>query len=708
MAKRKGTDDYGYEKTDDQLNDLEARLSSLYTDASKEMEKKLGEFLSQYQEKDDQQRALVKEGKLTEEEYKKWRQGQIFQTKKMQAQVDNLTETLVNTDKLAMQMVNGELPSVYANNYNFQGYKAEKMAQAGGEDYSSFTIYNADAVARLATKDPDLLPAPRVDIPKDTKWNKTKINTAISQGIIQGEPIDKIASRLIDVTEMDYTAAVRNARTAVIGAQNAGRADASERVKEAGYEMVDVWSATYDQRTRDTHIALDGQERQPDGYFHTFTGELLAYPCDPNGAPEEVYNCRCRLNSIIKGINHSKDDELYAQFMEENYYDDWLVVKEQTEEKKELYDKNKATLEDKLSKKEAEKSADKLSELGLTVTTDIDPEDFHFFDTKNYSYAYQLSQEMEEFADDDLMVMIDDGKNKAYAAIDEESNSLDGIVSTGGGQGTELLGKVMEYQESKGEGLIWLADNPRSVAYYDHLGLAEYGTGDKNEKSYEISAEDMSKALEKVNEHRDIPTPAEEPAAVPDEGVNNEKQVDTIQTSSDNKAEISEKLSQEETAKDNERPPLEYKTAEKPWQAKKIINDMGFKLDEVPQNMDKQKFVDVSNKLSELNTRFGALDSKATNNIAFKVSNLRDPDTVAQVNANPMGKDTSLELNAKYYEKSPTNDPENTTPSSFRVARGGCWYFRAAWCRSGRGIARSLLYCSRIWTHTARHYAVYG
>lgn len=42
---------------------------------------------------------------------------------------------------------------------------------------------------------------------------------------------------------------------------------------------------------------------------------------------------------------------------------------------------------------------------------------------------------------------------------------------------------------------------------------------------------------------------------------------------------------------------------------------------------------------------------------------------------------------AKYYEKSPTNDPENTTPSPFRVARGGSCYFRAAWCRS---VCRSL------------------
>lgn len=354
MAKKhKQTDDYGYKKTDEQLNELEDRLSSLYAEASHDMEKKLGDFLSGYEERDKQKRELLEAGKITEEEYQRWRVGQIFQTKKMQAQIDSLTQDLVNTDKLAMQMVNGELPSIYATNYNFQGFKAETVTDLEGVDMASFSIYNADAVARLAKKNPDLLPAPKVDIPKDMKWNKTKINTAISQGIIQGEPINKIAARLQQVTDMDYNAAIRNARTAVVGAQNAGRKDASERITKNGVPMIDVWSSTYDGRTRDTHIALNGQERDEDGYFHTFNGDKLEYPCDPKANPAEVYNCRCRLNSFIKGIDHSLDDKKYEDMMREQDYESWMEIKKKQDEKRELYDKNKAAVEEKLEKKES-------------------------------------------------------------------------------------------------------------------------------------------------------------------------------------------------------------------------------------------------------------------------------------------------------------------------------------------------------------------
>lgn len=352
MAKKhEQTDDYGYKKTDEQLNELEDRLSSLYAEASHDMEKKLGDFLSGYEERDKQKRELLEAGKITEEEYQRWRVGQIFQTKKMQAQIDSLTQDLVNTDKLAMQMVNGELPSIYATNYNFQGFKAETVTDLEGVDMASFSIYNADAVARLAKKNPDLLPAPKVDVPKDMKWNKTKINTAISQGIIQGEPINKIAARLQQVTDMDYNAAIRNARTAVVGAQNAGRKDASERITKNGVPMIDVWSSTYDGRTRDTHIALNGQKRDEDGYFHTFNGDKLEYPCDPKANPAEVYNCRCRLNSFIKGIDHSLDDKLYEDMMREQDYENWMKVKEKQNEKRELYDKNKAAMEEKKKRK---------------------------------------------------------------------------------------------------------------------------------------------------------------------------------------------------------------------------------------------------------------------------------------------------------------------------------------------------------------------
>ena len=333
MAKIKkkeyGTDDVGYKKTDKALEKMESRLSSAYVKADKEMEGKLTKFLSQYAEDDAKMQAKVTAGKMTEEEYLQWRERKMFLNKKMEAQIDSLSKDMVNVDRLSNQIINGELPSIYVTNYNYQGFRAEMMAQAGGIEFNSFTIYNADAVARIAkTENPNLLPHPRIDIPKDLRWNKEKIGSAIQQGILQGEPIDDIAKRLRDVTDMNHSASVRNARTATIGAQNAGRNDASKRIQESGIEMVDVWSCTLDARTRDTHLELDGQERGEDGYFTTMFGDKLEYPADPNGDPSEVYNCRCRLNSIIKNVPHSKDEELYDEFMQEEYYDTWLSQKE--------------------------------------------------------------------------------------------------------------------------------------------------------------------------------------------------------------------------------------------------------------------------------------------------------------------------------------------------------------------------------------------
>lgn len=326
-----GVDDVGFKRTDKALEKMESSLSSVYTRADREMEQKLTKFLSQYKDDEAKMLAKVKAGKMTEEEFLQWRERKLFLTKKMDAQIDSLAMDMLRADELATQIINGELPSIYVTNYNFQGFKAEMMSQAGQMGYDSFTIYNADAVAKIARKETDLLPSltpKKIDKYKDKAWNKEKIGEAIQQGILQGQPIDEIAKSLRMVTDMDYSASVRNARTATIGAQNAGRSDASDRVKEAGIEMVDVWSCTYDNRTRETHLALDGQERGKNGKFTTIYGDELEYPADPNGEPSEVYNCRCRLNSFIKGIDHSKDDELYDEFMKDEYFDSWLSQKE--------------------------------------------------------------------------------------------------------------------------------------------------------------------------------------------------------------------------------------------------------------------------------------------------------------------------------------------------------------------------------------------
>lgn len=60
--------------------------------------------------------------------------------------------------------------------------------------------------------------------------------------------------------------------------------------------LVAVWSAANNPKTRPSHREADGQERGADGFFRVGDA-LLRYPGDPAAdAPEEVINCRCRIN----------------------------------------------------------------------------------------------------------------------------------------------------------------------------------------------------------------------------------------------------------------------------------------------------------------------------------------------------------------------------------------------------------------------------
>jgi hypothetical protein len=58
------------------------------------------------------------------------------------------------------------------------------------------------------------------------------------------------------------------------------------------------------------------------------SGNLLRFPGDPHGDPEQIYNCQCCVQSYIEGIDHSRDAELYAQMMRQEHYDDWIGRRE--------------------------------------------------------------------------------------------------------------------------------------------------------------------------------------------------------------------------------------------------------------------------------------------------------------------------------------------------------------------------------------------
>ena len=289
--------DIGFDETEEILAEMEEKVGKVYRTAVKESKEKLEDFMRKFDAEDLKKKAEVKAGKLTEEAYNKWRLGKMASGKRYQAMLDTLAADLTNADKIAMSIVGDYMPEVYAINRNFAAFEVEK----GSMMDTSFTLYDRHTVERLIKSDKTMLPKPKVDIPKDKRWNKRHIREQITQGILQGESIPKIAKRLEKVTDMDKSAAIRNARTATTGAQNLGRIDSYKRAKEMGIGLRQEWLATLDGRTRHTHRQLDGKkvevgEKFPNG---------CRYPGDPQGPAEEVYNCRCTLVAALDNLDQS-------------------------------------------------------------------------------------------------------------------------------------------------------------------------------------------------------------------------------------------------------------------------------------------------------------------------------------------------------------------------------------------------------------------
>ncbi|MBO5716196.1 MAG: hypothetical protein J6S23_07400, partial [Clostridia bacterium] len=203
--------DKSHLKTDEMLEEMEKRLSAIYSRASKEIQKTADEYFAKFKKQDEAKRKLLEQGKIAEDEYKKWRKNKLMYGKQFTAMKEQCAKQLLNVNQTALAYVNGKLPEVYAINYN-----ALESAVDGVGGYS-FTLVDADAVKLLATTDTSLLPYKKLDPKKDIPWNMKKINAEVLQGILQGESVDKIAERLMNVLKINRDAAIRAARTLVTG-----------------------------------------------------------------------------------------------------------------------------------------------------------------------------------------------------------------------------------------------------------------------------------------------------------------------------------------------------------------------------------------------------------------------------------------------------------------------------------------------------------
>ena len=313
--------DEGYKETENELERLEKELRKEYQQAAKEVQTKLNSYMNKFVQDDKKMAAKVESGEMTQREYMQWRTRHIAVGERWSDLRKELASDYTKADKLARQSTASKMADVYATNFNFGTYQMEHDAGVN----TAFILYNRDTVTKLAKENPQLLPEPgkklteKIRKGEAQRYNEKELQSALIQGLLQGESIPNLAKRIADqVGESNYNSAVRNARTMVTNAQNSARLDAFKRGEELGIEMEKMWLATHDSRTRDTHRELDYVQIPLDEPFENG----LMEPGDMSGDPAEVYNCRCSMRSVIKKLDRQaykyRDEEVEGMS-----YDEW-------------------------------------------------------------------------------------------------------------------------------------------------------------------------------------------------------------------------------------------------------------------------------------------------------------------------------------------------------------------------------------------------
>lgn len=298
--------DPGHIATDKLIERYERRIKREYAQAQKELNKNLREHMARYKAKDKIKRAELKAGKITKTEYQSWAKGQMFTGELWKQKRDLMAQELQLASEKARSMRYGFQIEAYAENHAYGTY----LVEHGLKINTAYTIYNKEAVERLM-KNEKILPDPtgllkqKIDRGEVMKWRNGKIQSVATQAILQGDSIEDTARRIAETLSVqDASAALRYARTAMTGAQNAGRLDSFRRAEALGIKMGKQWLATPDGLTRDSHREVDGEIVPIES---TFSNGCM-YPGDPGGPPEEVWNCRCDMESALDGMDNDVSD----------------------------------------------------------------------------------------------------------------------------------------------------------------------------------------------------------------------------------------------------------------------------------------------------------------------------------------------------------------------------------------------------------------
>ena len=274
--------------TDKKLEEMERRLSAIYSVSQKKIQAKMLEFAKGIDSKASELLKAIKEAETEAEEkaaknaYLQYFKKVVVKSKAFKDLSAGIALDLFNMNTEASAYINSQTPEIYALNYNW----INKQLAKDIPDFvaQEITAKEADEYGELTKQ--------TVSKSKDTKWNENNIKKSVVVGaslLLGANAIMKRSAKLT-VEKNRNSASMHNSGMGT-DAENKARLDGMYWAEYLGNKMEKVWIATLDNRTRDSHAMLDGTSVPLDDVFDNG----LERPRDPNGIPSEICNCRCSL-----------------------------------------------------------------------------------------------------------------------------------------------------------------------------------------------------------------------------------------------------------------------------------------------------------------------------------------------------------------------------------------------------------------------------
>lgn len=278
------------------LRQLEKQLNEEYKDTQDVLKDKIKKLTKEFESANKEELKKLEKGEITRKQYIAWYRDQVVNKEWCNDMIKELSKDMTETNVKASEIINGYTSDVFL-----------KGAEDGMIELNkgvNFDLIDSKQVKGLLEENKPLLPKAKVPISKDQKWNERRMRSAVLQSALKGESIPKLAMRLEHVVGMNKTSSVRNARTMMTCSHNMGKLETAREAEEMGINVKKVWIATFDKRTRDSHSEMHGVVVDVEEPFeltnHDGSTSELMYPGDPDGDPEQVYNCRCTMGYIVE------------------------------------------------------------------------------------------------------------------------------------------------------------------------------------------------------------------------------------------------------------------------------------------------------------------------------------------------------------------------------------------------------------------------